>query len=115
MADSKFKRLLVLHTGVLIYSVSAVMIKVAAGSDLFSPRFFLFCFFSLSALAVYALIWQQVLRFMTLSAAYINRSAVFLWNLLFSFLIFSEKITVKQIAGVLVIIAGVVLVVSGDE
>lgn len=113
-AEMKSKHLLVLHTGVLIYSVSAVFIKLAAGTGLFSLRFFLFCCLSLLSLMLYALIWQRVLNFLALSTAYINRSAVFLWNTLFSFFVFAEKITIKQIAGVIVIIVGVMLVVSDD-
>ena len=105
----------VLHAGVLIYAVSAVFIKLAAVAQFFSINFFLFYGLSLLFLFIYAVIWQQALKRVDLSTAYINRAASSLWSLLFAVLIFSEKITIKHIAGVLVIIAGMILAVSGDE
>ena len=107
--------LLVLHIGVLVYSASAVFIKAASGFSAFSPRFFLFYGLSLLALLIYALMWQQALRRFSLGTAYVNRAASAVWSLVFGRLIFSETVTLKHIAGIVIIIAGVILVVSGDE
>jgi len=109
------KSLSILHFGILIYSISAVLIKAASGFPLFSLHCFLFYGLSLSALLVYALVWQQALKLFSLGTAYINRAASALWSLLFGFVFFSENITPKHIAGILIIIAGVVLVVGSDE
>ena len=107
--------LLILHLGVLIYSVSAVFMKTASGFPPFSPRFFLYYGLSLLALFLYALVWQQTLRRFPLGTAYINRSASAVWSLLFGLLFFSETITIKHLAGILVILAGMFMVVRDDE
>ncbi len=109
------KSLLILHAGILIYSISAVFSKLAAGKELFSVSFFLFYGLSLFMLFLYALIWQQALRRFALGTAYANRAVAALWSLLFGAILFSEIITLRHLLGVVVILVGVVLVVSGDE
>ena len=112
---SRAKGLLILHSGILIYSFSAVFIKQAAAKEFFSFGFFLFYALSLASLFCYALLWQQALRRFSLSFAYIHRAAGMLWSVLFGALLFYETITLKHALGVLLIIMGIGLAVSGDE
>ena len=109
------KHLLLLHLGILIYSFSAVFTKLAAESEPFSLLFFVFYTASLLLLLVCALVWQQILRFFKLTDAYINRSASMLWTVLFGILFFAETVTPKHIAGVVLIIIGIIVVVTAHE
>ena len=45
-----------------------------------------------------------------LSVAYANRSVAILWTALWSVVIFGEGITFKQMAGILLVVAGTVIV-----
>ena len=68
----------------------------------------------LAILAVYALMWQQVLKRFTLAKAYPNKGVVVIWNLLWAVVFFNETITKNNIIGSAVIIMGIALV-SADE
>ena len=60
-------------------------------------------------LAIYAVLWQQVIKRFDISIAYANKAMVLLWGLLWSVVIFHEKITFRKALGVLIVIAGVVI------
>ena len=64
---------LLLHAGLLIFSLSSVCSKIAGSHDLFTGPFFLWYGLLLVCLFAYAVIWQQVLKFFPLTAAYANK------------------------------------------
>lgn len=80
----------------------------------FEFKFCLFFILELMALAFYALLWQQVLKRVELSVAYLNKGVVVFWSLLWAKFIFNEQITLKNIVGVCVIVVGI-SVVNSDE
>ena len=86
--------------------------KVAASFPWMSPGFFLTYVGELAVLAIYALLWQQIIKKFSLSVAYANRSTAALWALTWSALIFREAITIRNIIGIFVIVMGVYLVNS---
>ena len=106
------KPLLLLHAIMLLYSVSTICSKLAAGETLLSIRFILLYSGLLFILFVYAILWQQVLKKMPLTTAYANKAVVIIWGLVWGSLFFGEQITVQKILGSLVIIIGVGLVVT---
>ena len=112
---NKTKYFLLLHLGVLIYSLSVVFSKYAAGTPFFSPSFFLFYGLSLAMLAIYAIVWQQALKGLLLSTAYANRALAMVWSIVFGIILFGETVTVRHLIGVLVILCGVILAVTDDE
>lgn len=106
------KPLLLLHAIMLLYSVSTICSKLAAGETLLSIKFILLYGGLLFILFVYAILWQQVLKKMPLTTAYANKAVVIIWGLVWGSLFFGEQITVQKILGSLVIIIGVGLVVT---
>ena len=69
-------------------------------------------------LALYAIIWQQVIKKFQLSVAIANKATTLLWSMLWNFLIFSTGITPFKVVGVLVVVLGVIIMNSeeqGDE
>ncbi len=70
-------------------------------------------------LAVYAILWQQVIKKFQLSIAYSNKSMMLLWSMLWNFLIFSQGITPWKVVGVLLVVAGVIVMnseaVAGED
>lgn len=107
--------LLVLHLGIVLYSASAVLLKLAGKAELFSFNFFLMIGFSLMIMIIYAVIWQFSLKRLPLSTAYANRSLSLVWGVVFGILIFKENVSLKLIAGASIILVGVILVVASDE
>ncbi|MDP2891673.1 MAG: hypothetical protein Q8O09_00865, partial [Bacillota bacterium] len=82
------KDLALLNVLFLIYSFVAVCQKFAFNNgknELFSAQFFLFIGIAFVLLAVYALLWQQVLKRVPLSVAYSNKGITLLWGLLWGF------------------------------
>ena len=100
---------------VMIYTLSGVMAKFAAAYDFLSFRFILFYGLEILLLGIYAIFWQQIIKKTELSVAYINRSVAILWSMLWAFLFFSEKITPRNLIGVVIVIAGTMVVNFDDE
>ena len=61
---------------------------------------------------VYALFWQQNLKYFDVNVAYAHRSVYNVWSLLWAVLIFSEKITVGNVIGTVLIIGGILVMQS---
>ena len=106
----KLKRLLLLQGIVVLYTVSGVIGKFAAKYAFLSKGFVLLYCMEILFLGVYALLWQQIIKFFDLSVAYANRAIALLWSMLWAVIIFGETITLKNFVGVVIVIAGTMLV-----
>ena len=107
--------LLFLQLSFLIYSCSSVVAKIASGNEVMSLKFILFYGLEVAILGVYAILWQQVIKKFELSVAYANKAVTLLWALLWSVLIFHEKLKWNHIVGVVIVIAGIVVLNLGQE
>lgn len=107
------KDIIILQAVVVIYTFAGIIGKFAAGQE--SLRFFLLYGAEIAVLGVYALLWQQMIRRFDLSVAYANRAVALAWSLLWAVLIFGEKLTVKKVAGVLLVIVGTAVINGGRE
>lgn len=63
-------------------------------------------------LAVYAVLWQQMIKRFELSVAYANRSMAVVWSMVWAVIFFHNTITLQNIAGVLLVVIGTILVNS---
>ena len=111
---TNIKSLIFLHAILLIYVGVSVMSKLASGQEFLSMKFILMYGAIVMLLAVYAVLWQQVLKKLPLTTAFANKSAVMIWGMIIGAVMWHEKITPLMIAGTFVIIAGVCLVVMKD-
>jgi len=105
---------LCLHCLLVIYSLGAVASKTAAKEAFLSFPFFLFYGLNLFALGVYAIVWQQLLKHISLTTAFCNKSVTIVWGMLWGVVFFSETIKWNMILGALIVIAGVIMVVKSD-
>ena len=104
----------VLHLSLILSSLSGVCSKMAGRQE--STGGFLFWYGGvLVIMALYAVIWQQILKYLPLTQAYANKPVGLIWGMIWGRLFFGETITLKMILGSAVIFAGVLLVVTGDE
>lgn len=110
------RQILMLQLVVMVYTVSTIIGKFAAGAaDVSLLRFLLLYGAEIGVLGVYAILWQQMIKRFELSVAYANRAAALLWSLLWAVLIFGEALTAKKVMGALLVVAGTVVINGGKE
>ena len=66
-------------------------------------------------LGIYALLWQQMIKKFELSVAYANRAMAILWSMIWAVLFFHDRITIRNIVGVAIVLVGIVLVNTDKE
>ena len=114
MMKDKFRSLLFLHFNIMVFSFTGIFSKLMAesikASGLFAFRTILWGILILLNCGIYALFWQQSLKRFPVNVAYAYSSVYNIWSLLWAVLIFSEKITVGNIVGTLLMISGIVLI-----
>lgn len=111
----KLALLIELQLVVIIYSVSSVAAKIASRQQTFSKGFLFWYGLDLILLAVYAILWQQMIKKIELSQAYANRAMVLGWSLLWAFAGFHENISFQNVVGVLLVMAGIIVINCGKE
>lgn len=107
----KAKRLLILHLNILLFSFTGIFSKLCAGSvtenGVLDIRTLVFAALILINCGIYAVFWQQSLKCFDVNIAYAHRAVYNIWSLLWSVLIFCEKITIGNIFGTVLIIIGI--------
>lgn len=106
----KLRSYALLHASLLIYSLSVVCSKMASQHDFGSIGFFAWYGAVLVLLAVYAFVWQQVLKRLPLVTSYANKAVTIVWGVLWGALLFQEAIGPGILIGGALVIAGVVMV-----
>lgn len=118
---AKIKDIFILQAVFIFFSFSHIASKsaqqVLASFDsfyeaIFSFRFILAVAIVVFILAVYALMWQQVIKRFDLSIAYANKATTLLWGLVWGYFLFGEVITLTKAAGVFVVFIGVIILNS---
>lgn len=109
MKNNKLFAFFIMHAGFLIYSLYTVLGKFAARYDTLSLNWCLFYAGIIGVLGIYAVLWQQVLKAFSLPVAMCNKAITIVWGMAFSRILFSEEITLKKIAGALIILGGIIL------
>ncbi|WP_051226345.1 hypothetical protein [Butyrivibrio sp. MC2013] len=113
----KLVNISLLQLVIAIYSINTVIGKYVGISlsshGLFSIRTIGLLALEVLALGAYAIFWQQLLPRFQLSVAYANKAVMLLWSLLWSYLLFGESVTRGKAVGVLLVIAGTVIL-NGD-
>lgn len=112
---NRVKIYVLLHILLLLFSMGGICSKLAANSEWFSFRFFLFYGLVLLDLAIYAIAWQQILKKIPLVTAFANKAVTVIWGLLWGLVFFGETISFQKLLGAVTIIIGIVLVVKADE
>lgn len=108
------KNILLLQAVVIIYTLSGVAGKIASANELLSFKFILFYVIEIAILGVYAILWQQIIKRVDLSIAYANRAIAILWSMLWAVIFFHENITIQNIIGVVIVLAGMIIV-NGEK
>ncbi|WP_304425651.1 EamA family transporter [uncultured Adlercreutzia sp.] len=113
--NGRAKTLIALHLLLLFYSLSGILSKNAAHEPFLSPLFIVLYGGMLLILFVYAIGWQQILKRLSLSMAFANKAVTVVWGMVWGALIFGESISVVNLMGAAMVIAGVVLYARADN
>ncbi len=105
----KTGKLIFLHGLLVLYSLGGVAGKKAAACVWGSHAFVGLCGIMLVLFVLYAVGWQRVLQHMPLTVAYAHRGITVFWGMVFGYVFFDEPITGGKIAGILLVICGLVL------
>lgn len=104
--------ILLLQLGVVIYTCAGILGKLASSYELFSVPFLALYAGEILVLAIYAVLWQQMIARVELSVAYANRGMSLLWSSLWAVLLFSEYLSPQNLLGIAVVTAGIILINS---
>lgn len=111
---TKIKDYIFLHISLFIYSISTVFSKLASEYEFLSKKFILFYGASIFILFLYAILWQQNLKSISLTTAFSNKAIVVVWGILWGFILFKETVTIGMIIGSIIIFIGIRVVISDE-
>ena len=107
-----FFDIILLQMVVVIYSINTVIAKFVSDQPFMSFKFIALYLLEFVVLGIYAVFWQQMIKRFELSIAYANKAMTLLWSLLWSVLIFGDSVTPAKVVGVLLVIAGTIILNS---
>lgn len=93
----------------LLYACVGICTKMAAMQTPMSWPYLLWFGGAVAIIGAYAICWQQVLRRIELSTAYMFKGTTLIFTMLIAALLFGEAITVPNIIGSVIIITGITL------
>lgn len=97
-----------------IFPLSSVFMKLASGNDDLIIKAIFFCL-SIGALGVFSILWQKLLKTVDLTKAYLFKSTTIIWNVIYGIILFSEKITINMIMGIIITTIGVMITIVGGK
>ena len=113
--NSKLISLVLLHITFMIYSLAAVCSKQAGSQGALNIKFICYYGLTLIILVVYAVLWQQNLKRMSLITAYANKAVTVIWGLVWGVIFYQEKVRWNQILGIAIIVIGICIMVREKE
>lgn len=93
----------------MLYACVGICTKMAALQPLASWPYLLWFGGAVAIIGLYAILWQQVLRRIELSTAYMFKGTTLIFTMLIAALLFGEAITIPNIIGSVIIITGITL------
>ena len=99
----------------MIYSMSGICSKKAAGVEFLSAEFCIYYGTVILLLGFYAMCWQQIIKRLPLTTAFANKAVTVVWGIIWGYVFFQEKITVGKVVGAFFVILGVVLYAYADR
>lgn len=93
----------------LLYACVTLFTKYASQQEMGSIAYCLCLAGAIGVMGAYAICWQQILKRVELSTAYMFKGTSLIFIMLFAFALFGEQITIMNLIGAAVIIAGITL------
>lgn len=115
MTKQKLKIIFFLNMMLMIYSMSGICSKKAAGVPFLSVQFCFYYGMIIFLLGFYAVGWQQIIKRLPLTTAFANKAVTVVWGIIWGVIFFNEAITIGKIVGAVFVIAGVVIYAYADQ
>ncbi len=112
---NEWKYLVAINILFFIYSFTGVLTKLAAQEEFLSIRFIFFYGGVLGIMGLYAIVWQQIIKKLSLGVAYANKASILFWGLLWAIIFFGEEVTIGKVAGIVIVMSGVILYATGNN
>ena len=112
---NKVKLYISLHMMLLMLAFGGIFSKLASKHEFLSVPFILLYVGSLIVLFLYAIAWQQILKYIPLTVAYANKGMGLIWGMIFGNIFFGEIITFNMIIGAVIVFIGILTVVSDER
>ena len=93
----------------MLYACVSLFTKFASQHEFLSLAYCLCVCGAVGVLGLYAICWQQVLKRIDLSMAYMFKGTSLIFVMIFACLFFEEQITINNVIGAAIIITGIVL------
>lgn len=92
-----------------VYALTSFFTRSASNYEFLSKPYTLFLLGAVITMAVYALIWQQIIKRMPVSDAYMFKGTAVIFTMGISVLFFGETLTISNIIGAIIIVTGIAL------
>lgn len=92
-----------------LYACVTLFTKYAAQQEFMSMPYCLALCGAIGVMGMYAICWQQVLKQIDLSTAYMFKGTSLIFVILLAYALFGEAITMMNIIGAIVILLGIIL------
>ena len=99
----------------LLYACVSLFTKYASQQDFLSVPYCVGIMGAIGVMGVYAICWQQILKRVELSTAYMFKGTSLIFIMLLAYAFYGEQITINNIIGACIIIAGVALYANCDK
>lgn len=93
----------------LLYACVTIFTKYASQQEMMSINYLLGVGGAICVMGLYAILWQQVLKRIDLSTAYMFKGTSLVFVMLLAAMLFGESITWTNIIGAVIIIFGIAL------
>ena len=93
----------------ILYACVSIFSRSAAMYPMMSWQYCAWLAGAIAIMGIYALCWQQILKRIELSTAYMFKGTSLIFVMLLAFAIFGETITTQNIIGACIIIIGIAL------
>ena len=113
--EVSLKWFIILNVSLIINSLAGAASKMAGRQEFLSLKFFFYYGLVLLITFAFALVWQQVLKHMSLTFAFTNKPITMIWGIIWGVMIFQEVFTLKKLLGTIIVLVGIIIGVSGNE
>lgn len=107
--NKKWLMILALLGANMLYACQSIFTKLASGCEPLSWGYVAYICCSIAVLGVYAIIWQQIIKRVPISDAYMFKGSVIIFVLIISAVLFGEQISTRNVIGAAMIIAGIAI------
>lgn len=107
MQHLNLKRIVRLLLVFLVYSSANIFMKLSSEGEGVDVFLYLACAFFV--LALFAYLWQQTLKLIPLTRAFMFKSITVLYGMFFASFLFKEHITLNNMVGASLIVIGIII------